>query len=536
MVSLIDWARARGRGFSGTVSLGNQVDLELADFLDFFAEDANTRAVCAYVEGVRRTGRLLESLRRCREAGKPVVLLKVGRTPGGIDSVAAHTASFAGSFQAFRAAAESAGARFADDPVGMIELAQGLAAVGTRVRRIGVISTSGGANGIIGDAAAEAGVRLAELGPQTLGGLTAHLAPLQVRNPVDLGARLGTMTAPEDAEGIARLLAADPAVDLLLVVLTSSPGLSDVTAGIVRGVAGSGTPLAGLTILGRVGDASRKVLADAGAVCFERLHDALAVLRALGAEPVPVDAAVPRQMNLPPLGDAEVLTEDAAKALLAAAGVATNSGTLVSDEAAAVAAAEHLGFPVVMKICSPSVVHKSDAGGVLLDLDSAADVRAAWADLTTRFASVAADGILVQRQVSGSVELLLGARRDEQFGPVVVVGAGGVYVHVLDDVQLALAPVSPEGAEGMLSRLRIWPLLRGVRGQPGADVGALADTVSRFSQLASSLGERLVELEINPLLVEAPSGKPVAVDARGRLAPASPSHHHPAVSREGQPS
>ena len=521
MVSLSDWLRARGRGFSAAVSLGNQLDLEVTDFLEFFAQDPNTEAICAYVEGLRKPERFVPALRQCAAAGKPVIIVKAGRTSRGTESVAAHTASFAGSYEVFRAACEEAGARVADDPIHMIALAEALAVSGKAPpASLAIISTSGGANAIMTDAAVEGGVELAVLQDRTCARLKEDLYPQQAQNPVDLGASLSTLDPVAAARSVATTLSEDAAVGMILLAITSAPNLKEITRAVVDGVRASEKPLFGLSFVGEVGDDAHRVLRDAGIVCFERIGDALGYVTALHRR-LPIDSlsgAMPRPDMERFAGFGPTLNEEAAKRLLKEAGISCNAGELVVSEKDAVKAAQRLGYPVVMKVSSSAVVHKTDAGGVVLDISDEASARIAWRTLGKRFGSSTDDyAVFVQEQVKGKIELLVGARFDEQFGPVIVAGAGGTFVHVFDDVQLRLAPVSIAQAESMLRGLRMWPILAGERGQRAIDISATARTISKLSEIAVILGDRLRELEINPLMIDDRSGQPIAVDARGSL-------------------
>jgi acetyl-CoA synthetase (ADP-forming) len=216
------------------------------------------------------------------------------------------------------------------------------------------------------------------------------------------------------------------------------------------------------------------------------------------------------------------LTEPEAKLLLATYGVPVTREAVAGDADAAVEAARKIGFPVALKVVARELVHKSDVGAVKLGLADDAAVRAAWRAATAAVRAglpgVAIDGCVVQEMVRGDAELIVGIRRDPIYGPVVLVGFGGVLVEVLEDIQLALAPMSVEQAKALLRRLRLWPVLAGVRGRPALDVDRVADVLSRLSWLAVDLGERLVDLEVNPLMVRESGQGVVAADARGLLA------------------
>jgi acetyl-CoA synthetase (ADP-forming) len=308
--------------------------------------------------------------------------------------------------------------------------------------------------------------------------------------------------------------------------MTTQPAMAKRAAMLPPLAREAGRPILYVMTAGSVGDGARAAMMEAGFPYFDRVADALAVLRALEEEaagraraalaPPERPAGCGPAPDLPP----GALTEEEAKALAAAFGIPVTRQRAATTAEEAVAAAEALGFPVVLKGVSRAVVHKSDLGLVKLNLPDAAAVRAAFAAIATALDGAAPgsmEGVLVQEMAQGEAELILGARHDPDFGPMVLVGAGGVLVEVLRDVQLAPAPLRPADARAMLERLAIAPVLAGVRGRPALDVEAAAEALVRLSWLAADLGPRLVEMDLNPILLRAAGQGAIAVDARATL-------------------
>jgi acyl-CoA synthetase (NDP forming) len=530
MVSIVDRAAADGLGFRYGVSLGNQVDLEICDFLDYMVGEPQTEALCVYVEGLLDGERFRRSLADARRAGKPVLVVKTGRTQAGVKSARSHTASLAGAWEVFEAVCRDEGAVLARDPDDMVRAAHFLTR--HRAPRRGgavILSSSGGGCGIASDRVSELGVPMAVLTTESRAKLGALLLPPQADNPVDLGGR----RPPEEIEiagDVARVLFEDPGAAYGLVILTSMPFFARRARLIGEAALATDKPVMIALTPGAAAEAPRRALRELGQFYFDRTEDALRVLAlvasydALRASPAP--AAV-RPTDVPegrtlvlPQGS---LTEGEVKRLLAAFGVPVAAERLASTPEAAADAAAALGFPVVLKAVSRRIVHKSDVGAVRLGLGSPEAVTAAARTMrdTLRAAGLDADleGFSVQPMVRGEAEVIVGARRDPHFGAVVMVGLGGITVELLNDVALAPAPVSPARARALLAALRGAPLLTGSRGRPPVDVAAIADVVARVSWLAADLGARLGDLEINPLIVRRDGDGAVAVDARATLHP-----------------
>ena len=530
MVSIFDRAGTDGIGFRHCVSMGNQVDLEICDFLEYLVEDAGAEAICLYVEGLLDGARFRRGLAAARRAGKPVLVLKTGRTAAGVRSARSHTASLAGAYEVFEAVCREEGAVLARDPDDMVRAAHFLVRH-RKARRggVGVISSSGGGTGIASDRLTELGLRLAVLSPGTRAALDELLLPPQADNPIDLGGR----RAPEEVEiagDVSRLLFGDPDVAYGLVILTSMPFFSARTRLMGEAAQKADKPVMIAFTPGAAADGPRQALREVGQFYFDRTEDALRVLVLLAEhDALRLGTAAPplRPHGLPtPLALATLpsgsLTEGEVKRLLAGYGIAVAREAVAPTPAAAAVEAARLGFPVALKAVSRQIAHKSDVGAVRLDLATPDAVRAAAEEmahaLTVSTPDAALEGFSVQEMVRGEAEVIVGARRDPHFGPIAMVGLGGIAVEILKDVVVAPAPLSPDRARAMLAALRVAPLLAGARGRPPLDVDAIVDALVRVSWLAADLGPRLTDLEVNPLIVRRAGGGAVAVDGRGTLA------------------
>lgn len=529
MGTLLSFGNHHGARFSRCVSVGNQADLGLEDFLEFLVEDAPTQAICLYIEGLREPERFRALLRQARAAGKPVVVVKAGRSEAGAQAARSHTASLAGAFGAFEAVCREAGAVVLDDPQIMVLAADAMLRL-PRLPAAGLglapIASSGGSTVTFADMLPGAGLRLARMSDGTRRVLGAWMPESHVHLPVDTGS-FHDGTSGDGLAACIRAFMADPDIGAVAVPMTTQPDMAG-RAGLMPSLAREGgKPLLYVMTAGAVGDTSRAVMRAADFPFYDRVSDALSVMRALDAEAAgrvrAVAAAPHRPSGMGPVPALPVgaLTEAQAKRLVAAYGLPiTREGhATTADEAAAMAAG--IGYPVVLKGVSRAVVHKSDLGLVRLGVPDEAALRIAFAEVTQALDMAApghAEGCAVQEMARGETELFLGATHDAQFGPMVVVGAGGILVELLQDVRMAPAPLSLDDAMALLRALKTAPVLRGLRGRPALDVEAAADALVRLSWLAADLGPRLVTLDVNPLILRAAGQGAIAVDARATLA------------------
>ncbi len=504
----------RGIGVSRFVSLGNQADLGVVDFMHSCVGHDGTRAVAIYAEDVVDGRAFMAAAGMLREAGKPVVLLAPGRTEAAVRSAASHTGSLTSSSAVIDAACAVVGVHRVEHPTQMADLLAALRAPRRSAgRRTAIVTDGGGHGAVAADALEVAGLQVPVLTEPTTSALTADLRDHStVTNPVDL-AGAGEQDVATYARAVATLLGS-PQVDAVLLTgyfggysveqtdLTE-PELAAAEE-IAAVVAGQDKPLVVQTIY--PDSPSMRLLRAAGIPVHRDIDRACAVLAGLR------DPLVRRVDEQPPVSAAPVTDTSyaAARELVTDAGLAFPASVSVSDRTAleAALAAPGMTFPVVLK--ATGRVHKSEGGGVVLGLASRDEVLEAYDDLVARLAPPAVS-VEAMADVVGGVELIIGAVRDPRFGPVVMVGLGGVFTEVLADTACALAPVSADTARELLLSLRGSPLLLGARGRLPVDLDALAEAVARVSVLAAAHPE-LVELELNPVLA-GPDGV-VALDAR----------------------
>lgn len=521
-------ARQRGIGLARLMTTGNEADVTIGDCVALCARDPAVGLIGIYAEGIRDGRALLAAIAAARAAGKPVVVMKVGRSDAGTAAARSHTASLAGDDAVFAAAMERAGSVRAETTETFLDTLYVLARTGPLPGdALGILTVSGGAGVLMADAAAANGLRLPALPGAATTAFHERNPHGSAANPVDVTAQaindmglvrdgLGTLFAATDIAAVAAFVMNWPASAAL------GPRLKEALR---EGMASAaGRPVA--VVL----NAPASVVADyedAGLLAFsdpDRAIAALAAASRAGRAAAPV-AAEPEAD--PSAETAERPDEAQAAALLEAAGVpmVQRRRTATPEEAAEAAAT--LGFPVALKILSPDIAHKSEVGGVRLALADASAVRAAAADMSAAVAAARPDarcaGFLVSPMASGIAELIVGARHDPAFGPIVLVGLGGVFTEIIGDVAVDLAPVDDDGAMALLRRLKAWPLLDGARGRAKADVPAAAAAVAALSRFAAANAGRFAAVEINPLLArragEGVVGLDAAIEPAGGSAP-----------------
>ncbi|MFB9566035.1 acetate--CoA ligase family protein [Saccharopolyspora hordei] len=507
--SFLGGAADRGIGLTAWVSVGNQADLTATDAAELLVADPHVRVLACYLEELPDGDRWQRLTERAASAGKHVAVLRSGRSPAGERAVAAHTGALVRAGTAFDLLTREAGAVEDDDIDELLDAAVALTGDSRpRGHRIGVITSSGGAGGLVADQAGAVGLELPELDAATQEAL-APLIPAfgSAVNPVDVTAQVIDDAGQFGA--VCEAVADSDQVDAVLVVLTTIGGAAavEVAESILRAAKRSTTPFAVAWMY------SREQVAEASALLRRSgipvLDTTTAALRLL-AHLVPrggrrAEPAAPR--GLARLLDRPALTEAAGAPLLDAVGIARPRGQVVTDPAEAVAVAREIGDHVVLKVQSPDLTHKSDVGGVVVGVP-ADRADGATRDLLDTVAANApharVEGVLVQEVVPPGVELLLGVQGSEHgYPPVVTVGMGGTATELYRDVVSALAPLDTDQALALLRRLRGWPLLDGFRGRPRGDVAAAAAAIAAVSQAAVELGDGLAEIEVNPLVVHA---------------------------------
>ncbi|MFZ2388228.1 MAG: acetate--CoA ligase family protein [Polaromonas sp.] len=515
-----------GAGFSSMVSVGNQSDLDLNDFFEYLIDDPATDVACLYMEAVKDAARFTALLERAARAGKPVCIAKSGRSEAGARAAASHTASLAGAWPAFEATCHRWGVYMFETIYDLLHGAQVLQR-GNRAtsRGIAVFSGSGGGGALLADALEAEQLELPHLSPQTQASLAQVLPATHRELPLDFG-MLNHLTPadPEVAGGSVGIALdrsmQDDAVGAGILLLTTQPQQLQVAEAALSAGNRSGKPLLFIQGAGNHGEEVRKFLRTASYGYLDSPHDALKVVAALSSRSEPEPAAGTTAEVIFPQGFAAgFITEPDARRLIEAAGIPTTRWRVATTPDAAVAAARELGGAVAIKAVSASIIHKSDVGAVKLNIEGDEQVRLACEAIAAaaHAASVPElDGWLVTEMWKADTELILGIQHDPDFGPMVMVGAGGVLVELLKDVQLAPAPLSHATARAMLSALKSRVLLTGFRGRPPADLDAIADALVRLGALAVASRGRLLELDINPLFIA--GDRIVAADARATLA------------------
>lgn len=534
--AMLDWASGRGIGFSHFVSLGDSADVDFGDLLDYLGSDPGTRAILMYAESVKN-GRKFMSAARAAARNKPVIVVKSGRAPEGARAAASHTGALAGSDIVFEAAARRAGMLRVPTLQALFDAAETLSRPWPyRGERLVVMTNGGGAGVLAADALSLGGSTLAALGEQTLVSLDRCLPPTWSRaNPVDI---IGDAPVQRYVDALQVLLAA-PEVDAVLFAHapTAIVPARDIADACLPLVKAAGKPVLGCWLGGAAVAPARESWWASGVPTFDtperavdawlqivehaRNQAALEQTPPAAPEGQPADARLAQSL----IDEAAEsgrgwLDEVSAKAILQAYGipvVATHKGHN-PDDAAHVAS--QIGYPVALKIMSPQVVHKSDVGGVVLNLQDENEVRVAAMRMRQDVARLMPDahvtGFAVQAMLKrpGSRELIIGLSNDPVFGPVILCGAGGIDVEIVRRHAVALPPLNALLAEDVLSRSGIRPLLAASRGRAAADEAGVIDVLLKVSRMACEL-RGLAELDINPLVVD--SKGVVALDARIRV-------------------
>ncbi len=517
----------RGIGFHTVISTGNQAVCDASDWLGALCAADGVRSIAMFLEEDGQGDRLATALAGCAERGIGVVVLKVGASEAGAGAAAAHTGSLAGDQRVFRALIEESGACLARDPHELLELARVLAEPRARPDRSGglaFLTCSGGDSGIAADEADRVGLALPPLAAATRERLDELLTEAAtIGNPLDYTSQI--WAERERLAAIVATVGDDPAIDQMVIFhdtpedlgAESEPGWRATREGLADGAERSAAvPLFASTLPDLIGDAIIRELADRGVASVGGLHTAVrcaAELRRPPGDPQRLrEIAATSARAATAGGDGSWLSETEAKALLAGAGIPVPPHRTAADPESAAAAAGEVGYPVALKLSSPAIQHKSDAGALVLGLESADSVADAAARLLELPMASGAE-LLVERMAEPGVELLVAARADAVV-PALVVGIGGIWTEVLDDVAIVPLPASPERIESALRGLRGAALLTGGRGGEPVDLAAVAAAAAAAGDLLLDAG--LALLELNPVL--AGSSGCTVVDAVARRA------------------
>jgi acyl-CoA synthetase (NDP forming) len=515
----------RGIGFSHYLAAGNSCDVDVCDFISYLAEDDDTRAIICLLEGVKDGGRFLAAARKARDAGKALIVYKTGNSETSSKAAMSHTGTMVGSVVTYRTAFEDAGAIAIDDLEAVLETASFFAKTKapTRGRGVGILSTSGGAAVICADKAEQHGVLLPALEARTASALHEVVPDFgSVANPSDLTAEV--LKTSETFGFCLDAFLNDSGFSALVMPMifahASSSGARAPT--IAEAAARTDRPLAVVWMNEWYqGPGSELLDADPKVCMFRSADRCFATLRAWfdwhehrarqQPEAKRRSASSAEQAARAILSDATsrgaALSETDSKRILACYGIAIPQEILARDPEHAALAAGRIGGPVAIKIVSPDIIHKTEAGGVRLGLSTPENVREAAKNILAsafRYAPQARiDGISVQQMAPPGVEIVLGAKNDRQFGPLIAAGLGGIMVELLGDTAVRLVPVDDQSARAMLASLKGHALLTGFRGKPGVDIDGLVDAICRLSELAHDLRDVVDQIDVNPVIAGA---------------------------------
>ena len=517
--ALLLMADELGIGLRHFITTGNEADVSLLDLVDACIADPGTTTIAAYIEGLKDARRLIDVATRALQARKPILAWKVGNTAAGASAAASHTANLGGASALYRAAFRQAGVVEVTDVADLGDYSKAFDARRfPQGDRIAVVTLSGGAGILITDTCVERGMTLPALSEATLEQLRPIVpAFASLANPIDLTA--GILAEPRIFSDALQVIADDPNIDSIAIMAAAASGevALEMAEAIVRVYRATGKPvmLAWNARRDMAAEAYR-VIEEAGVPLFStpvRCGRAFAVLcdyaKALrrhaarrDAPALPVHVPEAHALLAASSGD---LTEHGAQALLRHYGIPLPQGALARDGSEALRIAQSLGFPLVLKIQSRDIPHKTEAGGVRVGIRDDARLLTAFdaiLDNAKRYCPGARiDGVLIQKQVCDAVEMIIGIENDPSFGPAIMCGLGGIHTEILKDVTFRLAPVTRIDAREMIDELRAVAILHGVRGKPPSDIEALVDTIVAMSAMAMDLQDDLREFDINPLFV-----------------------------------
>ena len=531
--AMMDIADEREIGVSKAVSIGNKADVTEVDVLEALAEDEDTRVIVGYLEDISDGDRFVKAA-EAASSRKPVVILKAGTTAAGTRAAANHTGVLVGKDTAYGAAFKRAGICRADTFDALFDSATALALQPTpKGDRVLIITNSGGSGTISADAVEKAGLTVAPLGEELARQLRRALPDAAfIDNPIDISAA----AEPRHYAAAIDIAAAEGSFDAVLIVL--APQYMTEPAATVRAIVAhldENMPVLAAFLGGGDIMPSRQELAAAGLPFYDSPERAVTALKAMHEYGVwqrrparqvvrfpvnrrRVERIIYRRQRTDRLRLGEVKSKD----ILKAYGFQILEGRLTTSPEEAMEIARFIGFPVALKVISPSIIHKSDLGGVRLNLGSAQEVADAFDLMMLRINKLAPNaiigGIYVEKMAEKGLEVIIGMTRDPQFGPMLMFGLGGIFVEVMKDVTFHLAPITENEAAQMLQSTRSYELLQGKRGLKEVDMHAIAVALQRISQLTTDFPQ-ILDLEINPLIVGEMGNEPVVVDARMTFAP-----------------
>lgn len=502
-------AAERGLGISRMLTTGNECDVDIADAIASLAGDPGTCVILCCMETCRDGGKLRQAMQMARDAGKPLVVLKVGVSEAGSEAAASHTGALACSDAVFDAVLRDGGAIRVPSIEQLLEVGHALAVIGParapKGNKVAVLTASGGFGVLLADAASAQGLALPKLAASTQQEILSVVPFASPSNPVDMTAQVSSR--PELLAKVLDAVAADTTCDALILQSANAfhvPRLRGVFLSALQQVRRD-HPSRLIFLCARAPLEVRAQLNAMGLPVVEGIDSACATLAALVRFGARGNVAPTPVVDRAPLAAEAFETEASAKAALAQAGLPVLKESIATSREQAVAAARDIGFPLVLKIVSPDIAHKTEVGGVVVGVRSEGQLVDEYESMLARVAQKAPKaritGVLVAQMAQGGIELILGTKKDPVFGPMVMVGLGGIFAEILKDVALRPAPVDEAQATAMLQSLKAFALLDGARGRAKADVQAAASAVAALSRFAARHADSVAEIDINPLVV-----------------------------------
>jgi len=532
--SIFNLAQEMGVGFSGIASTGNEADLNSLDFIEYYLEDEHTKVILAYLEEVENGKRFQELAHRALQKGKPIICLKVGSSDVGQKAAASHTASMVSSDTSYEAVFKQKGVIRVGGVKEMIHMALLVERINNMPdgTNLAIVTTSGGAGILLADEASRLKLEVPELDQATQENIGQYIPDFgSTLNPVDVTAQV-----INEAEGFQKVLTSlteYPHIDAIIIVISMIYGESGkmMAEDVVKAFHQVDKPI---VVTWPAGDQlmwdNLKILEEGNVPWYKFPEEGINALGKLmqyrsfclkyQSETGVQSVKPPDREKLAPLlakDEDNTISEYYSKKLLSLSDIPVNRCELASSSQEAVKQAQDIGLPVVLKVDSPKISHKSDVGGVKLNLSSAAEVEKGYEEIMRNLQKQSLDslinGIMVQEMVKGGTETIVGVKNEPKFGPLVMFGLGGIYVEVLKDVAFRFAPLSPREAQEMVEEIRAYKVLQGVRGEEPRDIKALIDALVKISHFAYEFENEVGQLDINPLVV-LPEGQGVkALDA-----------------------
>ncbi|MCD4753836.1 MAG: acetate--CoA ligase family protein [Anaerolineaceae bacterium] len=525
----VDYLLNKGIGFSHFVSLGNEADITETDMIEYFAGDPKVKAIMIYAESIQDGARFIEVTKKVTPR-KPVILIKAGRSEAGARAVSSHTGSLAGSQAAYLAAYKQSGVIFADTLDELYSIASGFESQPLPAGpSVVIITNAGGPAALASDALEAQGMTLANLDQSTMDEIRKHVNPAaQVQNPIDM---LGG-ASPEEYKTALEIALKDPNVDAVIPILVPQ---SLVNSGEVAEVFGKASQLSekpmiaclmGKASLAKAFDLLKKYnvpafpFPETCATVLGKMHQYTQIREQTSAAEVHLTGDQLKVNQILNKHTTHALGEFETRPILQAYDIPVIPAQFASTPDETLEIAEQIGYPLVMKIVSPNILHKSDSGGIALNLKNVDEVRTAYnnmfATMRKHQPDAVIDGVLIQKMASSGQEVIIGMKRDSNFGPLMMFGLGGIYVELFKDIAFRVAPMTQKDALEMIEETSAGKLLKGIRGNQPSDIDAVVDTLLKLSQLAID-HPQILEIEINPFLVHEIGKGAVALDARAIL-------------------